>query len=118
MSEYEQEWTTGTDLPRRSRLRIGYSSIRGTPTSFIVQLEYWHAGEWLQVARFEHRSDGKSYQNVERSGLHLDLHHPDGTQVSKLTYWQPQPSDEAMDTAEKYLRQNAETFLRRFETWL
>lgn len=118
MSDYEREWTTGTDLPPRTRLRIGYSSTRGTPTSFVVQLEYWHAGEWLQVARFEHRGDGEPYQDVERSGLHLDFHRPDGEQHRKLTHWQPQSSNKAMIQAEDYLRENAENIVRRFEKWL
>lgn len=92
--------------------------MRGKPTSFLVQLEYWHAREWLQVARFEHRSDGEPYQDVERAGLHLDVHKPNGEQLLKATHWPPQPSNEAMDTAEKYLRRNAETLVKRFESWL
>lgn len=118
MTKYDREWTSRRRLPPRSRLRTGLTTRRGTPVEFLVQLEYYHEDVWLQVARFEHDASGPIYRDVERAGLHLDVHHPDGSQVAKLTHWQPQPANEAMGTADDYLRERANELIRRFESWL
>lgn len=122
MSTYEREWFVypeeADDLPRGTRLRLGLSARGGNPHRFIVQLEYWHSGAWLQVARFDHDADGPAYRNVERSGLHLDVYHPRGEQIVKRRKWPPGPANQAMGDAEEYLRENAEYYARRFETWL
>lgn len=118
MTKYDREWTTRRRLLPETQLRAGLSKRQGYPVAFLVQLEYWHAGEWLQVARFEHDARGPDYRNVERAGLHLDIHHPDGRQVAKITDWPPLPANEAMGVADDYLHEQAEPFVRRFETWL
>jgi hypothetical protein len=118
MTDYEREWTTERGLPASNQLRVGLTKREGVPVRFVVQLEYWHAGAWLPVARFDHNRDGPAYRNVEQVGLHLDLYKPDGTQFDKATGWPPQPADEAMGDAETYLRQRAERFTKRFESWL
>lgn len=71
----------------------------------------------MNVPRFEHRTAG-SYRDVEVAGLHLDVHNPEKEQVAKLTHWPPEPSNTAMGRAERYLRQNAEELVERFESWL
>lgn len=122
MATYDREWFVwpGDDarLPRKSRLRFGYTRRGGELLRFVVQLEYWYEDSWLQVARFEHQADGPAYRNVEQEGLHLDLYNPDGEQVEKVTWWMPQPANEAMSDADDYLRKHAESLLRRFERWL
>lgn len=118
MTEYDREWTTRRRLPTRGRLRFGLTKHRGVPVRFLVQLEYHHEGTWLPVARFDHDAFGPAYRDVERVGLHLDLHDPDGSQIEKTWRWSAQSSDEAMGDAETYLRDNAERSIRRFESWL
>jgi hypothetical protein len=122
MAAYNREWVVwpGDDarLPRESRMRFGYTRCDGELLRFVVQLEYWYEETWLQVARFEHQADGPSYRNVEQDGLHLDLYNPDGEQVEKVTWWMPQPANEAMGDADDYLRKHAESLVRRFERWL
>ena len=117
-ANYEREWPTKRGLPPFSRLRIGLTTRAGTPVRFLVQLEYWHNGDWMTVARFDHDADGPAYRNVEQAGLHLDLYHPVEGQFTKLTRWPPQPANEAMGDAEEYLREEAEQLIRRFERWL
>jgi len=116
--EYGKEWSTERGLPACSRLRLGLTTERGTPSRFVVQLEYWHAGAWLQVARFDHDRDDPAYRNVEISGRHLDIYHPNGEQVMKDESWAPEPADDAMGKAEDFLRANADQLVRRFEQWL
>lgn len=116
--EYEKEWTTERRLPACSRLRVGHTNARGTPILFVVQLEYRHAGAWLQVARFDHDADGDVDHDVERTGLHLDVYHPEAGKITTLQRWPPRPADEAMGIAADYLKNNAEQYVRRFERWL
>lgn len=122
MSTYDREWFVwpgdDTRLPQPTRLRFGYSRRGSELLRFVVQLEYWHAGKWLQVARFEHDDEGPNYRNVKEAGLHLDLYNPAGDQVEKVTWWTPQPANEAMGVADAYIREHAERLTRRFETWL
>lgn len=62
--------------------------------------------------------DGPAYRNVELAGLHVDLHKPDGSQFLKLTGFPPEPANGAMGTADEFLRENAESYVERFERWL
>lgn len=116
--EYDREWTSRRGLPPNSRLRFGLTTQAGSPVQFLVQLEYDHGGDWLQVARFDHDASGPTYRNVELVGLHLDVYDPDGVQIEKLACWPPQPPAAAMGAAEEYLRRGAERHVRRFEAWL
>lgn len=118
MSQYEREWTSTRSLPEGTQVRYGLTKRSGRPIAFLIQLEYWHSAEWLPIARFEHDASGPAYRDVERAGLHLDIHHPDGRQVAKITDWPPQPANEAMGVADGYLHEQAEKLVRRFETWL
>lgn len=122
MSTYEREWFVypedADELPAPSRLHVGLTARGGRPIRFLVQLEYWDGNGWLQVARFDHDSEGPGYRDVERSGLHLDVYQPGGGQIEKVVSWPPEVARAAMPRAERYLRRNAEVFVRRFETWL
>lgn len=118
MTEYEREWTGQRGLPDGARIRVGLTKRGGRPIRFLVQLEYEDEGEWLAVARSEHDVNGPSYRNVELAGIHIDLHQPDGQQFSKLTGFPPEPANEAMGRAEDFLRQHADAYVRRFESWL
>jgi len=69
------------------------------------------------VARFDHDADGPAYRDVERSGLHLDVYDPGGSQVEKVHHWPPEDARAAMPRAERYLRRNAEYLVTRFEAW-
>lgn len=105
-------------MPACSQLRVGRTTEHGTPLRFVVQIEYWHAGEWLEVARSDHDRDSDVDHNATVSGLHIDLYHPEQGQFAKRTLSGPVSEKEAMGRAERYLRANAETYVRRFETWL
>lgn len=116
--DYDHEWTTERGMPAGSRLRVGMTKERGSPIRFVVQLEYWHAGRWSEVARIDHDRDGPVYRNITRSGLHLDLYHPDHGQYAKASVSGPLPESQAMSDAEEYIRERAEQLVQRFERWL
>jgi len=118
MSDYEREWRSKRGLPEGSRIRVGLTKRGGKPIRFLVQLENEVDGRWLVVARSEHDVNGPSYRNVELAGIHVDLHRPDGQQFAKLTGFPPEPSNEGMGRAEDFLRQHAEKYVKRFESWL
>lgn len=121
MAPYEREWFVypedDEEIPPRSRLHVGLTASGGQPIRFLVQLEYWDGEKWLPVVRFDHDSEGPAYRDVERSGLHLDVYDPQGRQIEKVTRWPPEAADSAMPRAERYLRRNAEQFVRRFQAW-
>jgi hypothetical protein len=115
--EYDRMWTAD-GISGKTRFRFGLTKEDGVPIRFVVQLEYCSGDEWLVVARFDHASDGPAYRRVNRVGLHLDVYHPDGTQMFKRTDFEPQLANKAMGTAEQYLRQHHERLVRRFELWM
>lgn len=116
--DYNREWTTERGMPASSRLRVGLTTEIGSPIRFVVQVEYWDGGKWVEVVRSDHDRDGPAYRNVERSGLHMDVYHPEEGQFAKRQVSGPLPANEAMGRAARYLRANAEQFVRRFEEWL
>jgi len=115
MSDYEREWTTARDFPPGQRLHFGLTTERGAPVRLLCQLEYWHGGMWLPVARFDHDATGPAYRDIERAGLHMDIYAPDGTQTQKKTDFQPVSVNQALDYAERYLRTHRERLTRRFK---
>ena len=71
MAPYDREFATVVD--RRAQIRVGFSKNRGEVTTFFVQLEYWHGGDWYPVARFDHAPDTPMGHDVSAEGLHLDI---------------------------------------------
>lgn len=125
--DYHREWTDDIELGK-TRMRFGLTVDRGTPTRFLVQLEYlvpgewireeWQSGDWRTVARFDHEAMGPAYRNVELVGLHMDVYDPDGRQRLKKTDFPPRPANEALPAAERYLREEHDRLVRRFERWV
>lgn len=105
-------------MPKGSRFRVGLTTGRGTPLRFLVQVEFAHKGRWFEVARSDHDRQGPPYRDVELSGLHIDLYHPERGQFTKRRLTGPLPADIAMGRAARYLLANAEEYVRRFEGWL
>jgi len=101
------DWRVSTSPTRTARVgRCGFSSNLNTGTLA--------SGSSLLVSI----TNRTAYRKVEETGIHLDIHHPDGTQLRKLDHWPPQPSNVAMGQAEAFLRANAQRYVRRFEKWL
>lgn len=115
---YDREWTTERGMPAGSRFRVGLTTRQGTPIRFVVQVEYYHSGQWVEVARSDHDWNGPPYRDVKLAGLHIDLYHPERGQFAKRGLSGPLPANEAMGRAARYLRANAERYVRRFEGWL
>lgn len=119
---YDREWTDDVEVGK-TRIRYGLTTECGVPVKFHVQLEYriaedWNSDEWRTVARFDHDAMGPPYRNVELVGLHMDVYDPDGIQRLKKTDFPPPPANEALPAAERYLREDHEQLVRRFERWL
>lgn len=113
---YEREWIAPIDDPdRRTRLRFGLTTYRGSPVRFIVQLEYFHDGSWLEVARFDHDRDGRVYADVRSEGLHLDVYDPDGNQKRKEQHFEPMAEKSALAYAERFLKRQYQQLLTEFE---
>lgn len=114
--QYDRVWTAPIDDPnRRTRFRFGLTKHRGTPIRFVVQLEYYHEGSWLEVARFDHDRHGRAYADVRTEGLHLDVYFPDGTQKRKDRRFEPMSEKAAVAYAEWFLKRHYERLLREFE---
>ena len=99
-----------------TRLRIGLTKHRGTPTAFVVQLEYRLDGEWCQVARFDHNPELGMGHDVIEEGLHLDVYR-DGEKYEVERDFPPVTINDAPAYCEAYLKRNADTYVQRFERW-
>lgn len=116
--EYDTVWLSRAGLPPGQRLRFGLTTERGVPVAFLVQLEYWFAGEWFDVARFDHDRDSDERHDVSTSGLHLDVLRPDGTKLQTPRGFPPVPIRDAVKYAERYFTHHHETLVSDFRRML
>lgn len=100
----------------RVQIRIAFSTERGDVIRFLVQLEYWHRGEWRPVVRYDHDRDGDAGHDVAVEGLHRDVYRA-GEKVRVESVSPPIPADEAFEYAEDDLGEHAKQYVRRFERW-
>ena len=105
-----------TRLADRVQLRWAFSTDHGEVTAFVVQLEYWLDGDWTAVVRYDHNPDLEAGHDVTREGVHRDVYR-DGEKVDTQTISGPIPASEAFNCAQRDLRENPGTYVRRFEQW-
>lgn len=118
MTDLGSVWVTWPTARIRRELDVS----RGVPIRFVYQLEYDLEAtsdgrpphDWRTVARFDHATDG--HHDVREEGLHLDVYR-DGEKY-RTTYDFPDVRIGYAPTfCERYLLENAETLLERFEQW-
>ena len=114
MAGYEREFTKPINY--RTRLRVGFSTVRGTPTEFVVQLEYLLDDEWWTVARFDHNPDLGMGHDVTEEGLHLDIYR-DGKKYDVEHDFPAVDINDAPTYCKSYLERNADEYVGRFERW-
>lgn len=100
----------------RVQLRTAFSTSRGEVTRFLVQLEYWLDGGWQEVVRYDHERDAPGGHDVDEEGLHRDVFR-DGEKYCTVQLASDISANEAFEFAEDDLRENAERYIRRFESW-
>jgi hypothetical protein len=100
----------------RVQLRTAFSTSRGEVTRFLVQLEYWLDGEWREVVRYDHERDAPGGHDVDEEGLHRDVFR-NGEKYCTVQLASDISANDAFDFAEDDLRENAELYIRRFESW-
>jgi hypothetical protein len=100
----------------RVQLRTAFSTSRGEVTRFLVQLEYWLDGEWREVVRYDHDRDAPGGHDVDEEGLHRDVFR-NGEKYCTVQLASDISANDAFDFAEDDLRENAEQYIRRFESW-
>jgi len=99
-----------------TRIRVYFETSRGEIESFLVQLEHQMDEEWMTVARFDHNPKSRDGHDINDEGLHLDLCGPSGKQEVR-TGFPDVPLKRAVDYCERYMKENAEALVRRFEEW-
>lgn len=114
MAGYDLEFTTVVD--RRAQIRVGLSTRRGDVSAFFVQLEYWHDGDWQEVARFDHAPGTPMGHDVEAEGLHMDVYR-DGEKYRVERDFPPVELNRAPRYCTTYLRTHAGRLVRTFERW-
>lgn len=103
-------------IAHRVQLRTRFSTDRGTVSRFMIQLEYWLAGEWREVVRYDHDRDSVGGHDITTAGLHRDIYrHGKKVRVEQVTG--PIPANEGLNAAEEDLQENAEAYIKRFESW-
>jgi hypothetical protein len=103
-------------LAKSVQLRRAFSTGGGGLTAFMIQLEYWLAEDWRAVVRYDHNPEMSQGHDVTVEGLHRDVYHG-GTKVDTVDVTGPTPASEGFDYARNDLRENAERYIRRFESW-
>ena len=73
--EYDREFTVAVN--HRACRRLGVDTERGDVVRFVVQLEYFHDGEWREVVRYDHDGTAESEfsHDVTEEGHHTDIYH-------------------------------------------
>ena len=104
------------DLPGPLRERICRDTDSGDVTRFVVQLEYFHDGEWQTVVRYDHDPESDFGHDVAEEGLHIDIYR-DGEKFRSEFVTPPLPPAVALDHAEDHLAKNLQRFTERFEQW-
>lgn len=103
-------------LADRVQLRTAFTTDHGEVVGFMVQLEYWHDGDWWEVVRYDHDRDAEGGHDITTEGLHRDVYR-DGEKIRTEQVSAQIPADKGFDYAEDDLVQNAEEYIKRFETW-
>jgi hypothetical protein len=103
-------------LADRVQLRTAFTTDRGEVVRFMTQLEYWLDGDWRVVVRYDHDREAPGGHDVTEDGLHVDVYR-DGAKARTEEVTGPIPAREGFDAAEGDLRENAERYVKRFESW-
>jgi len=103
-------------LADRVQIRTAFSTDRGEVRRFMIQLEYWLDGEWVEVVRYDHDASAEGGHDVTEEGLHRDVYR-EGAKLRSESVSGPIPANDAFEHAEEDLRENAERFIKRFEQW-
>lgn len=111
---YDREFTT--PLQWNVRRRIGYSHRRGQVTRFVIQLEYYHDDDWLEIVRFDHDPSSENGHDVTVEGVHMDVYR-EGEKLRTGEIFPPMPADRALTYAEEHLSMHAKRYIKRFERW-
>ena len=70
--------------------------------------------DWRAVARFDHDRDGP--HNVAEEGLHIDVYR-EGVKAMQSYDFPPVPLEKAPRFCHRYLVENADFIIDRFERW-
>lgn len=105
-----------------ARIRRELDVSEGVVMRFVYQLEYdveatedgLPPHDWRPVARFDHDVEGP--HNVAEEGLHIDVYR-DGDVYMKSYDFPIIRLKEAPRFCERYLRENADFLIDRFERW-
>jgi hypothetical protein len=115
MTSYEIE-PPPIRLGDRVQLRTAFTTGGSGLTAFMSQLEYWIEGEWCAVVRYDHNPEMSRGHDVTEEGLHRDVYR-NRAKVDTVDVTGPIPASEGFDYARNDLRENAERYVRRFESW-
>ena len=115
MTDYEVT-SPPTRLANRIQFRTAFTTERVEVARFMVQLQYWHDGEWWEIVRYDHDCDAESGHDITTEGLHCDVC-CDGEKIRTEQVSAPIPADQGFDYVEDGLVQNTEEYIKRFETW-
>ncbi len=103
-------------LADRVQLRTAFTTERGDVVRFMVQLEYWLAGDWETVVRYDHDRYAAGGHDISEEGLHMDVYR-NGEKVDVKDISGPITPADGFNYAEEDLRENVERYIKRFEQW-
>lgn len=115
MANHDKDYTDWIEYPH-AQLRFILNTERGTPTQFLVQLEYRLEDGWEPVVRFDHNPDGVYGHDITEEGLHMDIYR-DGEKHLVRRDFPPVELSNAPDYCESYIENHADRLFRRYKEW-
>ena len=106
--EYDREFAT--PLSVHVRRRLGYDCDHGDVTRFVVQLEYRHGGEWVEIVRSDHDPASEHGHDVREAGVHVDIYR-DGETVDTEDVFPPTDPATRLTVAEAHFSEHAEQYI-------
>lgn len=96
--------------------RLWYSFETDGPrvTQFVVQLECWIEGDWMEVARFDH--DPETH-DIRIEGLHMDIYR-EGEKYRVDRDFPRLSPNAGLNFSISYLQARNEHLIERYKSWL
>jgi len=114
--EYDRKYRR--PLPGPAQVRIGFDRNKKDVTRFVVQLEYYHDGQWRAVVRYDHDESAENTHShdVTKEGLHIDIFR-NGEKYATEYIAPAQSGATALNRVEDHLANNLQRFIDRYEQW-
>lgn len=108
MSDPDTAYTDWIEFPN-AQIRF-ILDTNGTPSQFLIQLEYRMERSWMTVVRFDHHPKSPNGHDITEEGLHMDVLR-NGEKVRVKRDFPPVSLNRAPRYCVLYIKNNADQLL-------